>query len=165
MTRPQMASGTRSSLCGSKAKNVNNFSNAIRAEQTKRTAHTDANALLCSSCLRNQIKLPITLPAQSEHCPTDQIPSSRTLKSTHSLKKAPKIEFKMFDHLLTGFDIQMKHSPVQIGPSSEGEEESKSDWISRWKELVWHFHRERLRDTEVMLVRCHGGKLLLCGRG
>lgn len=56
---------------------------------------------------RNQIKLTITLPAQSEHCPRDQIPSSRTLKQSHSLKKAPKIEFKMFDHLLTGFDIQM----------------------------------------------------------
>lgn len=29
---------------------------------------------------RNQINLTITLPAQSEHCPKDQIPSSRTLK-------------------------------------------------------------------------------------
>lgn len=36
----------------------------------------------------------------------------------------------MFDHLLTGFDIQMKHSPVQTGPSSEEEEQSKSDRIS-----------------------------------
>lgn len=36
----------------------------------------------------------------------------------------------MFDQLLTGFDIQMKHSPVQTGPSSEEEEESKSDRIS-----------------------------------
>lgn len=49
----------------------------------------------------------------------------------------------MFDHLLTGFDIQMKHGPVQTGPSAEEEEESKSDRISpRWKGLVWHFHSE-----------------------
>lgn len=50
----------------------------------------------------------------------------------------------MFDHLLPGFDIQMEHSPAQTGPSSEEEEESKSDRISpRWKELIWHFHSER----------------------
>lgn len=51
------------------------------------------------------------------------------------------MEFKISGHLLTGFDIQMKHGPEQTGASAEEEGESKSDRISlRWKELVWHFH-------------------------
>lgn len=54
------------------------------------------------------------------------------------------MEFKMSGHLLTGFDIQMKHGPEQTGASAEEEGESKSDRISlRWKELLWHFHSER----------------------
>lgn len=50
----------------------------------------------------------------------------------------------MSGHLFTGFDIQMKHGPVQTAPQLRKRGESKSDRISlRWKELVWHFHSKR----------------------
>lgn len=59
--------------------------------------------------------------AQRMHCVCDQVPPSRALKQSHSSREAQKMSFKVSDQLLTGFDIQMKHGPVQIGALAEEE--------------------------------------------
>lgn len=67
------------------------------------------------------MEVSITPRPQREHCLSDQVPPSGTLKQSHSLRETPKMAFKVSGHLLTGFDIQMKHGPVQTGASAEEE--------------------------------------------